>query len=388
MNDPQLVMSEVGQVEAGSKRGSVDIKEALAALQTLPYKFRPYSSRYWGHPFHFLVSYPSKLKPSIAHFLVHLFSERGEVVLDPFSGVGTIPFEACSQGRFGIGCDVNPLAFYSTRAKVQPPTTTLVHDQLQLLESYVREHRQTVDFGEAEEEIMSYYHTDTLREILAARNFFLKYSVENHSFLAACMLHILHGNRPYALSRRSHNIMPWPPKGEFIYKPVVQLLGEKVHRALKVSLPVDFVKGQAFCAEVHGLPVDDSSIDCIVTSPPFHGNRDFLRMNRIRLWFCGWSYEKQAAMKATFIENQKDISVYSGIFIEFHRVLKPSRFCILHLGVVGKLDMATSLTPYAEAAGFKHLATIYEDTSRLESHGIRDRGATHHHQFLLLQRVS
>ena len=58
----------------------------------------------------------------------------------------------------------------------------------------------------------------------------------------------------------------------------------------------------------------------------------------------------------------------------------------MHLGVVKKVDMAKNLISLAEKSGFKVLSTIYEDTSNLESHGIRDRGATHKHQFLILQK--
>ena len=59
----------------------------------------------------------------------------------------------------------------------------------------------------------------------------------------------------------------------------------------------------------------------------------------------------------------------------------------MHLGVVKKTDMAKGIAPYAEAMGFENVAVIYEDTSKLESHGVVDRGATHKHQFLILKKI-
>ena len=109
-------------------------------------------------------------------------------------------------------------------------------------------------------------------------------------------------------------------------------------------------------------------------------------MNRIRLWFCGWNYEKQKEMKAIFLEHKKNISAYQTIFNQFYKVLKPEKICIMHLGVVGKVDMATQIAPYAEKEGFEMVSIIYEDTSALESHGIVDRGSTQHHQFLILRK--
>ena len=71
---------------------------------------------------------------------------------------------------------------------------------------------------EMEEEIQDFFEDKTSREIIAARQWLEKESEGFQTnppalFVAACLAHILHGNRPYALSRRSHNIIPIPPKG-------------------------------------------------------------------------------------------------------------------------------------------------------------------------------
>ena len=41
------------------------------------------------------------------------------MVLDPLCGVGTIPFEACLQGRVGIGNDLSELAYVVTKPKLK-----------------------------------------------------------------------------------------------------------------------------------------------------------------------------------------------------------------------------------------------------------------------------
>lgn len=355
----------------------------MNTLSTLPYKIGSYDRRNWGHPLHFLCSYPSKLKPSISHFLVNLFTDPGDTVLDPFSGVGTIPFEACSLGRVGIGSDINPFAFRVTMAKVDPPSWKLVKSQILELEKYILNHKDRTEL-EAEEEILEYYHPDTMKEILAAKEFFDNNSTEDKSFLMACILHILHGNRPYALSRRSHNIMPWPPKGESVYKSLIKLVREKAERTISSSLPLEFKRGRALKNNVEKLDIPDSHIDALLTSPPFYNNRDFLRMNRIRLWFAGWDYVAQSSHKGEFLESHKDIGIYTNVFNEFYRVLKPGAVSVLHLGVVKTFDMAKELMPYAEKSGFITFSPIYEDTTMLESHGIVQRGATNRHQFLIL----
>lgn len=290
------------------------------------------------------------------------------------------------MGRIGIGSDISPMAYYVTKAKIGPPTLDAVSSQIKELGDYIQNNKNNAK-SVPEEEIVDYYHPETLKEILTARDFFLNNQEENLSFLMACTLHILHGNRPYSLSRRSHNIMPWPPKGETIYKSLIHSVREKATRMLGSGLPIGFTKGKAFQSDALKLPISNESIDSIITSPPFYNNRDFLRMNRIRLWFSGWDYNKQNSMKGMFLESSKDISIYDHVFEEFYRVLKPESLTVLHLGVVGKFDMAQEILPSAKKKGFEVFSPIYEDTSNMESQGIVDRGATSKHQFLVCRKL-
>ena len=45
---------------------------------------------------------------------------EGDTVLDPFSGRGTTPTQACVDGRIGLASELNPLAYMLSRAKVDP----------------------------------------------------------------------------------------------------------------------------------------------------------------------------------------------------------------------------------------------------------------------------
>lgn len=55
-------------------------------------------------------------------------------------------------------------------------------------------------------------------------------------------------------------------------------------------------------------------------------------------------------------------------------------------GIVKKIDMAKELEKIGMEIGFKVNGIINEDSRKMESHGIRDRGATHTHQFLFLEK--
>ncbi len=373
------------------KTPKLQLSNSLSELNALPYKREPYFHRNWGHSLHFLCSYQSKLKPSIAHYLIRLFTSPGDKVLDPFAGVGTIPLEACLQGRIGIGIDINPVAYHNTNAKVNPPTLSKVLRQINVLEDYIEDSELKEDALKSVDDFTKrFYHEKTLIEILKAKQYFIEHKNEdgNLSFIISCLLHVLHGNRPYALSRRSHGLTPLTPTGDFIYKSLIKSLTDKARRALKSRLPVDFVDGKAYQASVFDMPIENESIDAIITSPPFLNSTRFFANNRIRLWFCGWDYQEQNRTSKQFLENLQveDIKVYLKVFNEFNRVLRDDGLCILHLGVVKNRDMAKELAPVAEEKGFSCIKTVYEDTNNMESHGMTDQGVTHKHAFLILRK--
>jgi hypothetical protein len=206
------------------------------------------------------------------------------------------------------------------------------------------------------------------------------------AFTLASLAHILHGNRPYALSRRSHNIIPIPPKGDFIYKPLLPSLRRKIVRLFAQPLNAGFRRGLAL--EVPFTEINQfGEVDHVISSPPFLGTTHFVRQNRVRLWLCGWDYNRQEESKSSFLEHQAGLEPYRAIFTSIHGVLKRLGSCVLHLGVVNGTDMAAAILPYASDAGFALEGIVYENAEHLESHGRTDRGSTHRHQFLILTKL-
>ena len=78
--------------------------------------------RLWGHSLHPMCSYLASFPAALTHAFIARYSRPGDVVLDPFSGRGTTPLQACAEGRVGVGNDLNPFAHLLTAAKVEPAT--------------------------------------------------------------------------------------------------------------------------------------------------------------------------------------------------------------------------------------------------------------------------
>src|SRR5258708_29905768 len=96
----------------------LDVPAALPVLAIAP-EWKD-QARLWGPTLHPMCSYLASFPAALAHAFIGRYSRRGDVVLDPFSGRGTTPLQACAEGRIGVGNDLNPLAHLLTAAKVEP----------------------------------------------------------------------------------------------------------------------------------------------------------------------------------------------------------------------------------------------------------------------------
>ncbi|ELQ6252106.1 DNA adenine methylase, partial [Cronobacter sakazakii] len=168
-------------------------------------------------------------------------SSKGRI-LDVFSGVGTIPFEARLLGHTAYGFDISPAAVNISRAKLEVISKNEIQEVINKLSDFIDQNKNSIDYNEHNlirfnGSIESYFHPETFKEILCARKFFLiKGELDaSESLVQSCLLHILHGNRPYALSRKSHPITPFAPTGDFIYSNLVIKLIKKVERVLQNS---------------------------------------------------------------------------------------------------------------------------------------------------------
>ncbi len=360
----------------------------------LPHQSSPFKKRNWGHPLHSLCSYEGKMKPAIAHFLVTAFVPAGGRVLDPFAGVGTIPFEACLQGKQAFGFEISPSALTISIAKVNQPNATNTRRLLDTLESYIKSEATTdselmnakrIDFNRSLDE---FYHEDTFKEILLARRFFLesKPHSDEASFVLACLLHILHGNRPYALSRCSHPVTPFAPRGPSEYKSLISRVRAKVEKSLAVEYPEDFQNGRIYMQDATSWwPVEVDNLDAVVTSPPFFDSTRFYLANWIRLWFSGWERGDFETEPLRFLDmkQKQSMRVYESVFRQARERMKSGGVLVLHLGKSTKCNMAERLKEIARP-WFKTLDIFEESVSHCESHGITDKGKVSAHQYLIL----
>ena len=365
-------------------------------LTTPPYLDDDFRKRNWGDPWHSLCSYHGKLKPSIAHFLVSNFTEHNDIVLDPLSGVGTIPLEARIQGRIAIANDLSPLAATVSRAKITTTDPLDWRTQLKKIEISMVQRLQGEDpllehqdFG-LNGKISEYFHPDTLREILVLRELMNHEfrSTPSGAFIFSCFAHVLHGNRPYALSRRSHSLTPYAPSGPFEDKNVIQHIADKAARSVRTSKVLNMDSGAAYQRDYQELRREDwfGQVDAVITSPPFVGSMKFHSQNWLRLWLAGWEHNDFKNPGSELERNGKGTLSAYRTFLEFcYEAIRPGGIVVLHTGKNKAMDMGKMITNLASDM-FENATFGSEDVQALEKHGLRDKGGTTEHQFVFLKR--
>ena len=365
----------------------------IAAFQRdFPHRQPPYNSKSWGDPLHSLCSYHGKLRPSLAHWLVREFTSPGDAVLDPLGGVGTVAFEAALQGRTGISNDKSPFPALVASAKLNPPTLEEALSAVEWLAGEIdavgAPDRAAAEFG-LNARVADYFHPNTLDEILAARGVFARRDRDDPAtrLVWASLLHVLHGNRPYALSRTSHPLTPYSPRGDFVYKRVTDHVRRRIERVLSpAGPPQGFVPGTGLNGDFRDLPaLFGRAFDSVITSPPFLGMR-FDRPNWMRLWFTGWGADDFHNTSASFLERQQASSraCYVDFFEAMRALLKPGGLLVLHLGSGGRGDLVGDLRVLG-GEEFDLVGEVVEPVTDIERHGIRDKGRTTAHHLLFFR---
>jgi len=165
------------------------------------------ADNYIKSSFHSISPYVGKLRPEVASSLVHEFSDKDDLVFDPFCGSGTVTLEAWINKRETIGIDLNPYAYLLTQAKLNPyPSFKDAKEKLDIYVVAIKNNDVHTDLRKVPNWIKDFFHPKTLKEI----SLWVRILLDNHEwFLLACLMGILHHQRSGFLSYPSSHGAPY-----------------------------------------------------------------------------------------------------------------------------------------------------------------------------------
>lgn len=309
---------------------------------------------HWSEPclmgecrLHQLAPYIGKLKSSIAKDLINAYSEEGDLVLDPFCGSGTVPLQAALMGRRAMAFDVNPYAITLTRGKLNPPISLdAASTRLEVALRRARRFKSQPD--DVPTWVRHFFHPKTMTEVVK----FVKACVNlNDHFLLACLLGILHHQRPGFLSYPSSHLVPYLrtkkfPRAKYpemyAYRDIQSRMHRKIARALSGEFPIEDLCSRAIRVERREIlhVRSKSSVDAIITSPPYMNALDYKRDNRLRMWFL------DNKMKDYAPEPTDKRDAFAKLIRAFSKnalpTLKERGFCVLVVGETVRRKRMTS----------------------------------------------
>jgi len=281
------------------------------------------------------VSYRGCYKPQLPAFFIRRFCTPGDVVFDPFMGRGTTLIEAQLHGCRAIGNDINPLGRILTEPRLCPPTMMEIYKRLANLDLHYA--------GPKDEELLVFFHPDTLNELYAWRLYFKHRIDENKYDRTDAWLRMVACNRLTGHSPGFFSVYTLPPNQAASvksqrrindrkeqhpeYRDTKELIMRKSKRLLRDPLPKHFFRRDysLYCLSADKMtPIPSQSIKLVVTSPPFLDNINYIQDNWLRMWFCDiqiatdnvWQFHHLAdwleKMTMTFVE-LKRLLIDNGI---------------------------------------------------------------------------
>lgn len=366
-------------------------------------------ARYWHGSFNRVEStiqqlspYVGKMKSGMARVLTTLYSNPGDIVFDPFSGSGVVPFEAALLGRRAWANDLSPYAYVLTRGKLEAPGSERVAiGQAKAILDIVEREAPSADIDSIPGWVREFFHPDTFREVLTAFRILKR---EGNFFLMACLLGILHHVRPGFLSYPASHLVPYLRKAKYpvekfpkmyAYRDLRSRLLEKVKRAYRhPMLPVNWEKRQYQIWQTNSmnLPIKNETVDVVISSPPYFGALDYARDNRLRLWFLGCEDWKE--LDASLTANSKVYLAQMSICLqEMFRILRCGAPCVLVLGDVERYGKTQRTAETLAGLAVKVtrdrfvVDTIYDDRIPDERRSRRRTQTTRFERILVMRKM-
>jgi hypothetical protein len=315
------------------------------------------------------ISYRACFKPQLPRFFIERLTQPGDTVYDPFMGRGTTVVEAALLGRAAVGCDINPLSSYLVAPRLQPPPLDAVRQRLRRVK-WTREQ-------ELPDELLTFYHPETLREICALRTYLLDKSGLRSFDNIDTWIRMVAVNRLTGHSPGFFSVYTLPPNQAVSIAAQKKINANRNQAPPQRSVPtLILTKSRALLSDLEATTrtrlnaisgrhklltapaaataaIPSASVQLIVTSPPFLDVVDYAGDNWLRCWFCGINPESVELTVPRKIADWCD--AMASVFTELHRVLVPGGHIAFEVGEIrgGRLRLEEHVIPCGVRAGLQ-----------------------------------
>jgi len=267
-----------------------------------------------GYATHGLFPYRGKFHPQLIKGLLNILNiQKGETILDPMAGSGTTNVEAALMGINSKAIDVSPFCQFMIKTKYEALTI-----DLKLLEQTKIENKKLFDF---------FKQGDVLKRItkIGDDN---KIKIYNLAFLA--FLDALGYSKRVVKSNHEQLFDKVLPR---YIETVNSFLSNKYYDQNKIGNLNVLSDSDAL-----NIKLDNNSVDCVITSPPYSFAIDYVENDKDQLEFLGYNTTE---LKNRLIglkgktKNQKLENYFADMdsfCLQVSKVLKKGKYFVLIIG--------------------------------------------------------
>lgn len=388
----------------------VDSKDLANSWKIAGDKMGNYRTR--GLPFRYL--YIGSFSQALSEYFVRVYSNPGDIILDPFSGRGTIAMQALYHERNVICNDLSTYSNVLCHSILYVPYMKDVLDYIDDLEKYMNKNYNEISveyFGKGEDnDIAKLYHPETFGKILRLRNllnskqfllgkgigkFDAKYEHEIIMFIRASITQLILAsslsfnglkvrgtdNTSVKGLLRYYDFLKERPQDVNIFDNIKLYIEKMNIDSLGLRDKFSKFNRRLITCDAKILDIPDKSVDGVITSPPYFKVLSYGKSNWARLWILdnigdpliknilpkikesdsseiyGKLYDKTTDHTLSTRDNAIQYSNFTGFYLkEIYRVLKDDAFAIIIVGDYGskkKMEAWRLVKDRAEIFGFK-----------------------------------
>ncbi len=290
-----------------------------------------------GYATHSLFPYRGKFHPQLIRALLNILEIRsGNIVLDPMAGSSTVAVEANLLGIDSISIDLSPFCELMGRVK-----TFALDLDFKILESIVKDSKEVLKKLK-KEKVPDYFINNKEDK---KRNY---YEIVLLAFLDTMGF----------ASRSSSSIDKLFPRVLERYISTIKYFQEA-----RQKLGLKIGKSKIIQGSVLNLPLEDDSVDSVITSPPYSFAIDYLKNDQPQLEYLGYNLEnlreEMIGLQGRGVENKLEIYFDKmGMALkEMRRVSKKNAPIVIIIGTndiqTNGVRLETKVIELAEKQGLK-----------------------------------
>jgi hypothetical protein len=273
---------------------------------------------------------------SFATSVVKQYTRPGDCVFDPFAGRATALFAAASEGRYGLGIEINPVGWVYGKAKLQTADRWSVEGRIRELGTRAHYYHRAAD------QLPPFFHScfsSVVRSFLLAAQASLDWRRNKTDWTTMALLLVdLHGKRESALSNQMRQTKAMSPQYAIDWwnerglkpparDPVAFMLNKIAWR---------YAKGRLCSGSGHLYLGDSQSVlaraslhpakaSLLLTSPPYYGVTNYFYDQWLRLWLLGGPARPRSsgeACKRKFENKNQYAAMLRRVFMRSKPLLK------------------------------------------------------------------